>query len=136
MTPPDGEGWRAVTKPGFPAGLGTLWARRDEAGWECGLGLTESHLNAAGAVHGGVLMALGDHALSLAAWEAAGRQPCVTVQFGTQFLRTASPGLFLRARGRVTRLTRHLAFMRGELFTAPDSFVASVDGVWRILARA
>lgn len=128
----EAEGWRRITRPGFPNGLGPLWARRADSGWEYGLALVEDHANATGAVHGGVLLALADHALSLAAWEVAGRVPCTTVQLSAQFLRPVQPKGVVRARGEVVRLTGGLVFMRGVLTAADAEAVAVADGVWRI----
>jgi uncharacterized protein (TIGR00369 family) len=128
---PEDEGWRRMVQPGFPAGLGSVWARRVDAGWEYGLALAADHANPAGKVHGGVLLALADHALSLVAWQAAGRVPCATIQLSMQFLRPVEPEGFLRARGEVVRLTGSLVFMRGILTASDGGEVAAADGIWR-----
>src|ERR1700722_10858138 len=121
-----------MVQPGFPAGLGSVWARRVDAGWEYGLALAADHANPAGKVHGGVLLALADHALSLVAWQAAGRVPCATIQLSMQFLRPVEPEGFLRARGEVVRLTGSLVFMRGTLTASDGVDVAAAEGICRI----
>lgn len=113
------SGWRERTLPGFIGLIGPLWTRREDAGWAYGLLTTEAHLNPAGVVHGGLTTSLIDHALSALAWEAVGRQACVTVQLDTQFLAAVQAGQFLEARGHVVRATSSLVFMQGRL---------SVDG--------
>ncbi|MDM0042918.1 PaaI family thioesterase [Variovorax dokdonensis] len=110
-------GWRERTLSGFADRMGPLWTRKEEDGWAYGILAGAEHLNPAGFVHGGVLCALFDHMISAVAWEAAGRQPCVTVQLGTQFLAAAREGQFLEARGRVTRLASTLVFAEGAIAT-------------------
>lgn len=119
------DGWRRRPVPGFIDRIGPLWVRREEAAWAYGLLAGPEHLNPAGVVHGGLLATLADHALSAIAWQAIGRQPCVTVQLDTQFVAAANAGQFLQARGRVVRATGSLVFMQGgvqadghELITA------------------
>ena len=125
-----------MPRAGFPTGLGSIWARRVDVGWEYGLALAADHANPTGKVHGGVLLALADHALSLVAWQAAGRVPCATVQLSMQFLRPVEPDGFLRARGDVVRLAGSLVFMRGILTASGGDDVATADGVWRIQRAA
>lgn len=108
-------GWRLRASPGYAGRFGPLWTLKEEAGWAYGVLATAEHLNPAGAVHGGVFASLLDHALSAIAWEALGRQPCVTVQLDTQFLQAAREGQFLEARGRVVQATGSLVFMHGTV---------------------
>jgi uncharacterized protein (TIGR00369 family) len=131
---PTAEGWREMSRSPLPGELGLPWARRSEAGWQYGLLTNERHVNPQGVVHGGVLLALADHALSLHAWEAAERSPCTTIQLNGHFLDAVRPGEFVRVEGEVTRRTRTLVFTRG-LLRAGGRDVAAVDGIWRILQR-
>jgi uncharacterized protein (TIGR00369 family) len=114
------SGWRQRSLPGFAGLIGPLWTRKEEHAWAYGVLATDDHTNPSGVVHGGVLTALLDHALSSIAWEALERHPCVTVQIDTHFLFAARPGQFLEARGHVVRATSSLVFMQGNV---------SVDGV-------
>ena len=75
----------------------------------------ERHTNPAGIVHGGMLTTLLDHALSVIAWEANERKPCITVALDVQFLAPARPGDFVVAAGRIVRQTSSLVFMQGSL---------------------
>lgn len=109
------QGWRQRDLPGFIGRVGPLWTRREAEGWAYGLVAANSHLNPAGLVHGGLLATLVDHALSVIAWEAAGRQPCVSIQLNTNFVAAAREAQFLEARGRVVRLTGGLVFMEGSV---------------------
>jgi len=127
-------GWKQRSLHGFIQSAGPLWTRKEGILWHYGILTNASHANPAGIVHGGVLATLMDHALSAIAWEAAGRRACVTVQLDTQFVAHAVPGAFLKASGKVVRLTRSLAFMQGEL-RVEDDVVMTGSAVLRISAR-
>lgn len=109
------QGWKLRDLPGFAGRFGPLWTLKEADGWAYGVLATAEHLNPAGAVHGGALGALLDHALSAIAWQQLDRSPCVTVQLDLQFLTPARAGDFLIARGSLSRATGSLAFMRGSV---------------------
>jgi acyl-coenzyme A thioesterase PaaI-like protein len=120
----------------MPGGLGVPWAKKEGEQWLYGLLTGPEHGNPNGVVHGGVLMAFADHALSFHAWEAAERAPCTTIQLNTHFLDAITPGEFIELRGEVTRRTRGLVFVRGVIgvrdgHTMRD--VGAIDGIWRVL---
>jgi uncharacterized protein (TIGR00369 family) len=121
-----------MPKAVLPGGIGVPWSRREGEAWRYGLLTGDIHLNPQGVVHGGVLMSLTDHALSLLAWEAAGRAPCTTIQLNSHFLDAVRSGHFVWVEGEVTRRTRTLVFTRGTLLTR-DGVVGAADGIWRIL---
>jgi uncharacterized protein (TIGR00369 family) len=133
---PAADGWRPMPAAALPGGLGIPWAKRVDEQWQYGLPTAETHRNPNGVVHGGVLMAFADHGLSLLAWEAAGRAPCITIQLNAHFLDAIRPGEFIELRGEVTRRTSSLIFLRG-LVGARNSHAArdvgSLDGVWRVM---
>ena len=129
---PAAEGWREMRGSALPGNLGLPWARQVEGRWLYGLLTDDRYANPQGVVHGGVLMTLADHALSLFAWEAAERAPCTTIQLNGHFLDAVQPGEFVWVEGEVTRRSRALVFTRG-LLRASGRDVAAVDGIWRIL---
>lgn len=129
------DGWRQKSLPGFAGLIGPLWARKEADGWAYGLLATGDHLNPAGVVHGGLLTALLDHALSAIAWEALARRACVTVQLDTHFMAAARAGQFLEARGRVVRATSSLVFMQGEL-SVDGNIVATGAALLKVLRNA
>jgi acyl-coenzyme A thioesterase PaaI-like protein len=133
---PAADGWRPMPAAALPGSLGVPWAKRVGAYWQYGLAMTDSHLNPNGVVHGGVLLAFADHGLSMLAWQAAERTPCITIQLNTHFLDGIQSGEFIELRGEVTRRTSGLVFLRGVV-GARDSHAArdvgSVDGVWRVM---
>jgi len=97
-------------------------------GWEA----REEHLNLQGLVHGGVLATLLDTAMGLAIRSALepGRRH-VTIEMGVHYLRPAHPGR-LRARGRVARIGREIAFADAEVVDAQDRVLARATGTFSV----
>ncbi|MFM0504840.1 PaaI family thioesterase [Paraburkholderia caffeinilytica] len=126
------DGWRQHAPKGFTGLVGPLWSRANLDLLTFGVIVDEQHLNPAGVVHGGMLTTLLDQVLSTAAWQVSGRQPCVTVQFDTQFLSSVKAGVFVEARAEVVKTTRELVFTRGELTVSTDR-VATGSAVLKIL---
>lgn len=124
------DGWKERRVPGLLGLVGPLWTRREDTGWAYGLLARDELTNPAGLVHGGLVTTLADHALSAIAWEATGRQPCVTVQMDTHFLGAARPGDFLEARARVARQGGSLLFLEGAVAAGGEE-IALVAGVWK-----
>jgi uncharacterized protein (TIGR00369 family) len=129
---PAAHGWKPMRGSPMPSGIGLPWARRQDDGWRYAMLADASHANPQGAVHGGVLMTFLDHALSIIAWEAAGRQPSVTVQLNGHFVDSVRPGEFIELQADIVRRTRSMVFMRGILLVG-DRQVVAADGIWRVL---
>ncbi|RAR56381.1 uncharacterized protein (TIGR00369 family) [Paraburkholderia unamae] len=85
-----------------------------------GVLVTREHANPAGMIHGGMIASLLDQSVSTAAWEATGRQPCVTAQLDTHFVVAVRPGAFIEARSRVVRQAGSLVFVQAELSVASE----------------
>lgn len=128
---PTAHGWKEMVDGPMPGGLGAAYAQRFPEGWRYGFLTREDHINPAGAIHGGILMAFADHVLGLYVWAAADRAPNVTIQLNTHFLGAVSPGDFLELRGEVTRATGSMVFVRG-LIRVGKMDVLAVDGIWRV----
>lgn len=79
-------------------------------------------------------MTFADRAMGLAAWVAAGQQPCTTVQFSMGFAAAAQIGSFIEIAPRVIRTTHSLIFMDGLLMTSGTE-LATAQGVWKVLWR-
>jgi len=132
---PATDGWRPMPRAALPGAQGVPWSKRIDGVWCYGLLTTPDHANPQGALHGGVMMTLADHGLSLLAWEAADRAPCTTIQLNTHFLHAVRPGAFIWLSGEVTRRTGSMVFTLGVIRTV-DHDVAAADGIWRVLRRA
>ena len=117
---------------GFIGLVGPFWSRSDETGTRYGFEARPRHANMIGAVQGGMIMTFADRGLGMLALEAAGKRPCVTISFETQFIGTGRIGSFIELSGQVIKATASLVFVRG-LVTSGDTVVASCQGTWKLL---
>ena len=124
-------GWRALALPGLMSTIGPLLSRRVDGSWRYGLATNSAHANPIGRIHGGVLTSLADHAMTLVAWEAAGRRPVVTVHLGADFLDAAEPGDFLEADVELRRMTGSLLFLETTISTL-NRPIAAASAVMKI----
>jgi uncharacterized protein (TIGR00369 family) len=128
-------GWERLADEGFIDHVGPLFVRPGADGFRSfGFVAETRHANLIGLVHGGMLMTLADRALGVAAWDAAGGRPSVTIQFDMQFVAASRMGDFVEVRPELVRLTSSLVFMRGAALVG-DRVVAAANGVWKILER-
>lgn len=87
------------------------------------------HLNGGGGLHGGMLMAFADYALFVIAGDAIKGQNCVTVSCHTDFVRGVEATGPVFAAGEVTRSTRSLVFVRGEILLKGTGVLATFTGI-------
>lgn len=128
-------GWEPFTAEGFIDLVGPFYVRPLASGLRAfAFRAGPKHANLIGLVHGGMLMTLGDRALGVAAWDAAGGRPCVTVQFDMQFLSSVKIGEFVEIEPQLTRASRSLVFMRGDLRVG-GRIAAAGSGLWKILEK-
>ena len=132
MVDPTLDGWKSRALPGFFGLVGPLWTKKEGDAWAYGVLAEEKHGNPAGIVHGGMLSTLLDHALSVIAWEANQRKPCVTVALDTHFLVAARPGDFIVARGRIVRQAASLVFAQGSLTVGPQE-IATASAILKVM---
>jgi acyl-coenzyme A thioesterase PaaI-like protein len=91
----------------------------------------QKHMNAAGAVHGGLLMTFADVAMSRTARLATGAGSCSTVSLNCDFAGAGRLGDLIEIGVRVMRTTRQFVFLSGEA-VAGGALVLSANGLWRI----
>ncbi|WP_353234571.1 PaaI family thioesterase [Diaphorobacter ruginosibacter] len=127
--------WKPRELPGHIGHIGPLWTRKEPEGWAYGLLCDARHLNPAGVMHGGVAATLLDHAISAVAWEACGRQPCVTVQLDTHFLAPVAKGQFAEVRVKVNSRSRSLMFLYAEMMVN-GTLSATAQAVMKVMAPA
>ena len=125
------EGWKARALSGFVGLVGPLWTKNEDESWAYGLLADQKHANPAGLVHGGMLSTLLDHTLSVIAWEANQRRPCITVALDVQFVAAVRPGDFVIARGNIVRQTASLVFAQGYL-AVDEQKVATATAILKI----
>lgn len=90
------------------------------------------HTNAAGNIHGGVIMALADISLFSAAYLISGIDPAgaVTVDLAMQFIGAGNTLDPIDSRVEMLRETRRLAFLRG-IVSQGDEAIAAFSGTIR-----
>jgi uncharacterized protein (TIGR00369 family) len=90
-----------------------------------------------GVLHGGVVTTLIDTACGLAAITGPAEPSRVaTLDLRIDYLRPASAGQALFARAEVTKLTRHIAFLRAEAYERdPDDCVARAVATFMFVRR-
>ena len=98
------------------------------------LTITENHLNIGGTVHGGVINALCDIALSGAVTSAFKdrEEVVVTLQMNVNFLRPGKLGDKLIAEAKVVKLGSKIVYTEGSIKNQNDKLVAKASGDWYV----
>ena len=136
-------GWTAqiLTDP-FEALAGPLYQRPHERNGEPARDLAfrvaQQHTNARGVAHGGMVMTFFDASLGCAAADAWGHHPIATVTMTVDFVGPARLGDWVVARTSITRHTRSLIFVTGELLAeggedATSTKVATASAIFKVL---
>ncbi|WP_241525711.1 PaaI family thioesterase [Pseudophaeobacter leonis] len=126
------EGWRELKIDGFMALIGPLLrATARDRKHSYALQTNEGHKNHLGVIHGGVITSLLDQVMAITAWNAADRQPTVTVQMETRFTGGARVGDFLQIQASIRQATRSLIFVEADI-TCDDRLIASASAVMKI----
>lgn len=121
---------------GFSSFIGPFYEVQLASGMRRALALDTRHLNPEGVVHGGVISTFADFTLYRAIGDEIGHElRFATVTLNIQYLASAKANRWLFGEGLVLRKTRDLIFANGEIF-AEDRSIATVSGVWKILAQA
>lgn len=95
--------------------------------------VADKHMNAAGTVHGGVLMTLADMAMGQTARLATGAKGGSTVSLNCDFVGPGRLGDIVEARVRVSRQARTMLFLSAEL-VAGDRLLLVANGLWKVIA--
>lgn len=116
---------------------GPYFFRRDpESGqYISGFIAGKQHMNGGGFLHGGLLMTFADYSLFTIAHDELNEEHAVTVSCQTEFLKGAAPDnepVF--AKGEVTRNTRSLIFVRGEIYYN-DTTLATFNGIMKKIGK-
>jgi uncharacterized protein (TIGR00369 family) len=126
-------GWRKWNgdEP-FEDHAGPFYARREEGGrMAAAFRVERKHLNGAGSVHGGALMAFADYSLFQIAYDHWRGMECVTVSLGSEFLSGAAEGALLTARGDILKTGKNLLFVRG-LIDHEGTPILNFSGIIRV----
>jgi len=132
---PAAHGWQAIVNhTAFGDLVGPIWRREDGKHPRFGFIVAPKHLNRAGNLHGGMLMAVADQAMAMTARAATGGKRHATIELNTQFIDAVRLGEFVEVNPEVARATRSLVFMQAKMFVGAR-LVGTTSGIWKILAR-
>jgi uncharacterized protein (TIGR00369 family) len=127
--PPGAE---EISFAGFSRHFGPLYQLPDNGERPCfGFLVEHRHMNSSESVHGGMLMALADIAMSRTTRMATGAATCSTVSLTCDFLSPGKPGDLIEARATITRRTRTMVFLSAEVI-AGDRLLLVAQGIWKI----
>ena len=129
---PDGYrklGWHA----GFDVLIGPMYFSRDDEGnFKFITKILDKHLNANGVAHGGFSMTLTDIFFGTLAFVASGKKLTSTVSLNCNFVSPGLEGEIVECEAKVTRTTRSMVFIDGNLMSN-DKVIVSASGIWKIL---
>lgn len=97
--------------------------------------IDDKHMNAAGSVHGGMLMAFVDMAMGQTARIETGATGGSTVSLNCDFVGPGRLHDVVEARVRVTRRARTMIFLTAELFSG-DRLLLVATGFWKVLGAS
>jgi acyl-coenzyme A thioesterase PaaI-like protein len=126
------EGWVVRPTQKFGTHIGPFYEPADHNPLLCGFASDERHGNKRNVTQGGMIATAFDTGMGNACWNAAGGNPCATVQLNVHYLGAMQLGEFAIVRSEIMRATKTMVFVRGVM-TVGDRVVASADGVWKIL---
>jgi uncharacterized protein (TIGR00369 family) len=128
------HGWEPIVNhTAFGNLVGPIWRREDGRHLRFGFIVAPKHLNRAGNLHGGMLMAVADQAMAMTARAATGGKPHATIELNIQFIGAVRLGEFVEVYPEVSRSTRSVVFMQAKMFVGAR-LVVTTNGIWKILA--
>jgi acyl-coenzyme A thioesterase PaaI-like protein len=129
------DGFRPFLARGrFPEKIGPLYFRRDGDTYSYGFLADESHANAHGVVHGGMLMSFLDEALGQLVWRSVDKKRCATISLNCDFVSSAKPGDWVETKMEISRRGLSVVFMHGEL-QVEGKTILTADGIWKIIGK-
>jgi uncharacterized protein (TIGR00369 family) len=115
---------------GFNKYVGPVWRSPD--GGEFLFDVREMHLNGGGALHGGMAMALADIVMGRTVRDALGDARALTISLNCDFIGPAKLGDRIHGMATITRKTRSIVFISGEL-SIEGRPILTATGLWKIL---
>ena len=115
---------------GFNAYVGPVWRSPD--GSEYLFDVREVHLNGGGSLHGGMGMALADIIMGRTVRDALDGAKALTISLSCDIVSGSKLGDRFVGRATITRRTRSIVFIAGELSVAGKP-ILTATGIWKIL---
>ena len=128
-------GWDPyISSSPFTGPHGIMYQKIDADGvcWRAFRGKT-IHCNAARIIHGGMMVTFIDALMGLTVANSA-QATALTVRLTTDFLSIARPGDWITGKGRVTKLTRSLAFVEAEAHVGTRPLLRA-QGIFKLMRR-
>lgn len=128
------EGAEEVSIGGFNLFIGPLYRLpdgEDGALKRFAFVAADKHMNSVASVHGGMLMAFMDVAMSRTSRLVSGAPRCSTVSLSVDFVSPGRLGDLIEARIRSPRQTRTMVFLTGEI-VAGDRTLVTANGLWKV----
>lgn len=128
---PAPAGYTAVfAETGFNKYVGPIWRSPD--GSEFLFDVRDIHMNGGGTMHGGMAMALADIVLGRTVRDALDNARALTISLNCDFVSAAKLGDRIRGTATITRKTRSIVFISGEL-AVDGRPIMTATGLWKIL---
>jgi uncharacterized protein (TIGR00369 family) len=115
---------------GFNKYVGPVWRAPD--GGEYLFDVRDIHMNGGGALHGGMAMALADIVMGRTVRDALGDARALTISLNCDFVGPAKLGDRIRGTAKITRKTRSIVFIAGEL-AVEGRPILTATGLWKII---
>ena len=137
------DGHEAVFHTGYNAHFGPVFGKFGDREGDGPFGhflfeVEDRHLNGGGFLHGGVLMSLMDVALGASVCHLIDG-PAATVSLNCDFTSSGQVGEHLEIETRITRRTRSIIFISGQILTTRNGSRAcllTATGVWKVLEQS
>lgn len=113
--------------------MGPFYYRKSDDGLVMGFRARPENCNGIGTVHGGVLMAFADYAVTMLALSGV-QENCTTISFSSDFISAARDGDWVEATGEVVRRTGSMTFVSGRL-SVGDKVVLTFQTVMKRLKK-
>lgn len=113
--------------------IGPFYYQKGEQGLKLGFRAQPHNCNGIDTVHGGVLMAFADYAVTMLALSGV-KENCITISFSSDFIAAARLGDWVEAKGELVRRTGSMTFVNGRLFTG-DAVILTFQAVVRRLKK-
>jgi len=124
----------AASRSAFTDHNGPWFEKHEEARTIRAFRVLEKHTNSYGIAHGGLLMSFADSVLARAAHSGGGRS-AVTMRMVCDFVGPARLGDWVEGAGELTRMTRHLSFVRARIWTGTRPVMTATGVFSAIRAR-
>jgi len=129
------EGYTRTLDGGFNEFVAEMYSKPlGDGRFHCKFKPEPRHLNGGGVVHGGMLMSFADHVLGQTVWFAIGEKPCTTMSLNCDFVSAGKLDEWIEGTAQITRKTRSIVFVQGEL-TSGGKTVLAATGLWKIIGQ-